>query len=59
MFLVVFFFGGTVFFAAAAVAAELVAAFALADALAVYYGLIDKLLTASDAAVETLNPGGG
>ena len=44
---------------AAAVAAESVAAFALANALAVYYSLVDKLLAASNAAVETLNPGGG
>ena len=33
---------------------ELVAAFALADALAIYCGLADKLLAASNAAVETL-----
>ena len=55
----IFFFGSTVFFTATAVVAELVAAFALADALAIYYSLTDKLLAASNAAVETLNLGGG
>jgi hypothetical protein len=34
-FLIAFFFGSAIFFIAAAVAAELVAAFALADALAI------------------------
>ena len=55
----VVFFGDTVFFAAAAVAAESVDAFALANALAVRYGLADELLAASNAAVETLDLGGG
>ena len=62
MFLVVFFFGGAVVFfaaaaAAAAVAVESVAAFAFA--LAIRYGLMDKLLAASDAPVETLALGKG
>jgi hypothetical protein len=48
------FFGDTiVFFAAAATAVELAAAFALADALAVRYNLVEKLLAASNAPVET------
>jgi hypothetical protein len=59
-FLVVFFFGSTVVFftaAAAAVTAESAAAFALANALAVRYNLINKLLAASNAPVETLSGG--
>ena len=59
-FLIIFFFSGTiVFFAAAAAAVELAAAFALPNALAVYYGLADKLLVASNAPVETLALGRG
>jgi len=43
----------------AAVAAESVAAFALAFALALCCGLADELLAASDAPVETLALGRG
>ena len=59
-FLIVFFFSGTVvFFTVAAAAVELAAAFALPDALAVYYSLTDKLLVASNAPIKTLALGRG
>jgi hypothetical protein len=44
---------------AALLQTTVVAAFALADTLAVRYSLADKLLAASDATVETLDLGGG
>jgi hypothetical protein len=44
---------------AAAAAAELAAAFALPNALAVRYNLVDKLLAASNAPIKTLTLGRG
>ena len=59
-FFVVFFFGNTVvFFVAVAGTAESVAAFALAFALAIYYGFANKLLAAFNAPVKTLTLGKG